>query len=243
MSGFGAKLREARENQGITLEAVEAETNIRKLYISAMEEENFAILPPQVYALGFVKQYADFLQLDADALSNEFKQIAYPVVLEEDVQLQPEKPHKSFNLSRLPLKNITLAVVFLLLVIWAGNYVVGYLSNNLNHPDQTNPTKVENTAKNPSTSTPQTTPNNGQLKLQLKVKAGKSCWILVKVDGEKKLEATLGNGQQQTFTAKDSIYIRLGNAGAVDLFVNDKKIEPLGGLGQVAEKEFKKIGK
>lgn len=239
MNGFGARLREARENQGFTLEAVEAETKIRKIYLSAMEEENFAILPPKVYALGFVKRYANFLKLDADALSQEFKDIAYPVAFEENVQVQPEKFHKEFSLRRLPLKNIIFAAVFLLLVIWAGNYIVGYLSSNMNRPNQTNIPKSENSAKNPSATSPKTIRNNNQLKLQLKIKAGQSCWTLVMVDGAKKLEATLVDGQQQTFTAKDSIYIRLGNAGAVNLYVNDKKIESLGGFGQVAEKEFK----
>jgi cytoskeleton protein RodZ len=242
MSGFGAKLRETRERQGISLETVETETKIRKLYLTAMEEENFTILPPRVYTLGFVKQYANFLKLDPDALSREFKQIAYPVAMQEAVQALPKKSHKSLRLGRFPLKNIVFAAAFLLLVIWAGNYVVGYLNNNMNLPDQTQTPKVENKnpAQNPSTATPQTPSNNEKLKLQLKVKAGQSCWILVRVDGEQKLAATLQDGKQQTFTANDSIYIKLGNAAAVDLFLNDKQIEPLGGAGQVEEKEFKK---
>src|SRR5665647_3827501 len=123
MSGFGAKLRETRERQGISLETVETETKIRKLYLTAMEEENFTILPPQVYALGFVKQYANFLKLDPDALSREFKQIAYPVAMQEEVQALPKKSYKSLRLGRFPLKNIVFAAAFLLLVIWAGNYL------------------------------------------------------------------------------------------------------------------------
>jgi cytoskeleton protein RodZ len=243
VSGFGAKLREARESQGLTLETVEKETQIRKLYLTALEEENFAILPPQVYSIGFVRRYASFLKLDANDLSQEFKHIAYPVVFEEKVQQQPEKSRQSLNLKRLPLKNIILAAVFLLLVIWAGNYIVGYFGNNMSRPNPTNIPKVQNPAKNPSTSIPQKNTANSQLKLQLKVKTGQSCWILVKTDGEKKLEAILSDGQQHTFTADDNIYIKLGNAGAVDLYLNNKKIESLGGLGEVAEKEFKKSDK
>lgn len=242
MSGFGSKLRETRERLGVSLETAEAETKIRKLYLTAMEEENFTILPPQVYALGFVKRYASFLKLDPDALSREFKQIAYPVVMKEEVQVQPEKSYRSLRLARFPLKNIAFAVAFLLLAIWAGNYVVGYLSNNMNRPDQTQAPRVENEipVKNPSTATPQTPSNNEKLKLQLKVKAGQSCWMLVRVDGEQKLAATFHDGQQQTFSANNTIYIKLGNAAAVDLFLNNKQIEPLGGPGQVVEKEFKK---
>lgn len=238
MSGFGAKLREAREQQGISLETVETETKIRKLYLAAMEEENFSILPPQVYALGFVKRYAGFLKLDPDALSREFKKIAYPVAMEE-VQMQPLKPQIGLRLRRLPLKKFAAAAVFLVLVIWSGNYFAGYLSDYMNRPKPTQPPQVEN--KNPiqpSNPTPSTQETSDLLKVQLKAKAGQSCWILVKVDGEQKVQETLSDGQQQTFTARDSIFVRLGNAAAVDIFVNNKLIEPLGGAGEVMEKEF-----
>jgi hypothetical protein len=59
-------------------------------------------------------------------------------------------------------------------------------------------------------------------------------------DGQKKTETTLAGGQEQTFTANESITVRLGNAGAVDIKINDKPIAALGEIGQVAEKEFKK---
>ena len=47
---------ERRESLGLTLEHIEEETKIRKLYLDAIEKERFNILPPRVYATGFVKK-------------------------------------------------------------------------------------------------------------------------------------------------------------------------------------------
>lgn len=238
MSGFGARLREKRESQGITLEQVEAETKIRKLYVEALENENFSILPPQVYAVGFVRRYAKMLNLDGDALSKEFKQLAYPEVIEEFVQEKPVKEKRKLNLPSLPYKNMALAIVFLLLVIWAGNLFADYLGNRVKNSEPTNPAKVG--IKNPPEVVPPIKSETDQIKLQIKVKPGMQCWIRVLADGQNKLEKILQGGQEQTFSANESINIKLGNAGAVDIIVNDKPIESLGKIGQVAEKEFKK---
>ena len=54
--GFGEKLREAREAKGYSLDYIEEETKIRKLYIEALEQETFDLLPPKVYATGFVRR-------------------------------------------------------------------------------------------------------------------------------------------------------------------------------------------
>jgi len=240
LSGFGAKLRETRESYGITLEEVEAETKIRKLYIEALEKENFSILPPQVYAAGFVKRYAQLLNLDGDALVREFKQLAYPEALAEVTADRPVKKKKSLDLPRLPYRNIAAAVLFLLLAIWAGNLFVGYLSDRIKSPSPPPPI-ADN--KPPTVPIQPGKPETETLKLQLKVKPDMQCWVRVIADGQNQLEATLNDGQEQIFTANESIYIKLGNAGAVDIKINDKLIASLGERGQVAEKEFKKSDK
>lgn len=59
--GVGQRLKEERLRQGLSLEEIEEETKIRKYYLQALEEENFQVLPPQVYATGFVKDMPNFL--------------------------------------------------------------------------------------------------------------------------------------------------------------------------------------
>ena len=60
-------------------------------------------------------------------------------------------------------------------------------------------------------------------------------WIRVKIDGKTKYEGILGKGTQQTWTAQKILIIRAGNAGAVNLVVNDKPSRRLGNIGEVQE--------
>lgn len=248
MAEFGRKLREAREQQGFTFEYVEEETKIRKLYIKALEEENFSILPPQVYANGFVKRYALFLNLDVEAFSREFKELAYGKEEPEELPPMPIKPEKEPLLSKMPVRNIALAAVFLIVAIWAGNYLVGYFTRDTDRANVIKPPAAED--KNDSqtgdkTPTPAPVPPQASDKLNLtvKVKPQQKSWLLIRVDGEQKLQGILTSDQQQSFAANDSIYIKAGNAAAVEIYINNKLQEPLGGTGEVKEKEFKNGGK
>ncbi len=241
MAGFGKKLREARLRQGYTIEQVEEETKIRKLYLNALEEENFSILPPQVYAQGFVKRYARFLNMDIEELSREFKELAYANKEAEDLEQIPLQPPKESILNKMPVRNIMIAAMFLIIAIWAGNYLVGYISREISQDNTPKPSVVDkNTNKPPVEEPAPPAPQvNATLKMLVKVKPQQKCWMQVRVDGEEKFAGVLVNGQQQAYESKDSIYIKAGNAAAVDIFINDKIMVPLGAPGEVVEKEFK----
>ncbi len=68
MATVGEQLRAAREARGLTLEDVEAATKIRVEYLDALEQENLAALPDPVVARGFLRNYAQFLELDPEPL-------------------------------------------------------------------------------------------------------------------------------------------------------------------------------
>ncbi len=244
MAGFGEKLREARQQQGFSIAFVEEETKIRKLYLNALEEEDFAVLPPQVYANGFVKRYARFLKLDDEELSREFKELAYGSTETEEISPIPVKPKKESLLNQMPVRNIAIAAAFLLVVILAGNYLLGYLTDGLRQDNATKPPVIEEPAKpgdkNPEPESPQV---SDTLNMEIMVKPQQKAWIQVRADGEEKLAKVLMGGDKQSFKAKDTIYIKVGNAAAVNIIIDGKQLEPLGGPGEVKEKEFKYGGK
>ncbi len=64
MIGLGRILAEARDARGATLEEVERETRISRRYLVALEEEEFDAFPAQVQARGFLRMYAQYLDLD-----------------------------------------------------------------------------------------------------------------------------------------------------------------------------------
>ncbi|HXF64741.1 MAG TPA: helix-turn-helix domain-containing protein [Caldilineaceae bacterium] len=64
MQSLGAMLRERREAMGVTLAEVEVATRIRQKYLSALEAEEWHLLPGEVVGRGFLRNYADYLGLD-----------------------------------------------------------------------------------------------------------------------------------------------------------------------------------
>ena len=69
---LGDTLREAREKQGLTYKDIEKGTSIRALYIECIEKGRYDELPGDVYTKGFIRSYANFLKLDANALVQAF---------------------------------------------------------------------------------------------------------------------------------------------------------------------------
>lgn len=66
-------LRESRELQQLTIEAVSKDICVRSCYLEAIEAADFAALPEKTFAVGFVKSYAKLLGLDAKKLASAFK--------------------------------------------------------------------------------------------------------------------------------------------------------------------------
>lgn len=73
MSELGSWLRQAREAKRLSLEDVERETRIRAQFLAALEEEDFSKLPGDVYARGFLRNYARFLGLDPQEALQRYK--------------------------------------------------------------------------------------------------------------------------------------------------------------------------
>lgn len=68
MPQLGDILRAAREQQGLTLDQVEAALRIRRSYLEALEADNFEALTAPVYARGFLSNYARYLGLDPEEM-------------------------------------------------------------------------------------------------------------------------------------------------------------------------------
>jgi len=76
-SKIGRTLELARKERGLSFKEVEEATKIRVSYLEELERENFDVLPA-VYVQGSLKTYANFLQLDGDALVQELKRRQAP---------------------------------------------------------------------------------------------------------------------------------------------------------------------
>ena len=64
---IGQHLRQQREMRHITLEQVAAALHIRLRYVEAMDKGDFSIFPSPAQARGFLRSYAQYLNLDAES--------------------------------------------------------------------------------------------------------------------------------------------------------------------------------
>lgn len=118
-SPVGVLLKKTRRKFGYDLGEISAYLNIRKGLLVAIEEGNFHELPGTVYALGFIKSYADYLGLDPDLVANRFKQEVGAV----QPKVELDMPVRSVE-SRIPDKRVIIAASVILVVITLISYFV-----------------------------------------------------------------------------------------------------------------------
>ncbi|MFN3460049.1 MAG: helix-turn-helix domain-containing protein, partial [Oceanibaculum sp.] len=117
--GVGSRLAKAREAAGYSLADVAGYLRVRKNYLEAIEAERYDALPGRTYAIGFVRGYAELLELDAARLVNEFK--AETTALKGRTELVfPSPPPEG----RIPGGAILFVSVLVALLAYGGWYYV-----------------------------------------------------------------------------------------------------------------------
>ncbi|MEA3459928.1 MAG: DUF4115 domain-containing protein, partial [Chloroflexota bacterium] len=78
--------------------------------------------------------------------------------------------------------------------------------------------------------------------VEVKLRVVERAWLKVTVDGEVEFTGVLEKGARRTWSGDESIALRCGNAGGVEVTVNGEYLGPLGERGQVVEREWTKEG-
>jgi cytoskeleton protein RodZ len=94
--GVGVELREARVRVGYELEQVAEALRIRRRHLEALEEGRFDDLPGRVYAIGFLRAYAEFLGLDPAVIADRFRDQTAGVTASPELHF-PEPPAQSWR--------------------------------------------------------------------------------------------------------------------------------------------------
>lgn len=66
MESYGELLRTTRESKELDLDRASREISIEKRYLQGLEDEDSSVFPGDAYMTGFLKNYANYLELDAD---------------------------------------------------------------------------------------------------------------------------------------------------------------------------------
>ncbi len=87
MGGFGERLREQRERQGVSLESLARETRVQPRHFDALEREAFHELPGGVFRRGIVRAYLGAMRVGEEEWMPEFE-----AALAEAARLRGERP-------------------------------------------------------------------------------------------------------------------------------------------------------
>lgn len=91
---IGTKLKQAREENGLTSEYIIKELKFSQTFLMALESGNWENLPGEVYALGFLKQYATLLHIDVSAEIERIKSKSFEMktpVVYRDIPISPHR--------------------------------------------------------------------------------------------------------------------------------------------------------
>ena len=69
---FGARLREARELKGVTLNEIASATKISISVLEALEQNEISRLPGGIFSRGFIRSYANAVGLDQEKTVREY---------------------------------------------------------------------------------------------------------------------------------------------------------------------------
>jgi cytoskeleton protein RodZ len=229
---IGARLRQARENRGLTIDALSRSTRVQPRILSAIEQNDTISLPPRPYGRGFVRAYASEVGLDPDGTVREFFSQFAPL---EDAPIavahQPvlERPARE-RPWMWPVGAVVGYAAVGALVIVAGQWAlqksgeagaVGTSGNGIPAPTS----GVERRA----VAAPAPAPSGVAIVLD----AQRPAWVTASVDGQRALYRTLEPGERVSLKGTREINIRTGDAGAVLWQVNGRTAVPMGQSGEV----------
>jgi cytoskeleton protein RodZ len=119
MSNFGAGFKRARESSGLPLEKIAAETRISSRFLTAIENEDFHLLPGGVFNRGFIRAYAERIGLDPEQALADYDRIS--VAVEEPAEVLRNVERASMRKTERNLYPIAAGILLLLIAVY---YVV-----------------------------------------------------------------------------------------------------------------------
>jgi cytoskeletal protein RodZ len=263
MSNLGSNFKKARESLGIPIEKIAAETRISVRFLTAIENEEFRVLPGGIFNRGFIRAYAEHVGLNPDAVLADYDRMG----------LTPEEPVEALRTVERESRKNTERHLYPVAAVLLAVLIIGYYVATRGGPvEEAQTAEVQDSrpaeaAPAPETkketpaivaepappTTPATTPppaataavppapqpttgnssSPSAPPLVLDVDITALSWIKVIADGTITLNGELPAGTSRRFTANNSIVLSVGNAGGTNVRINGRDPGPLGPSGSV----------
>ena len=117
MESYGELLKTTREAKEIDLDRASREISIEKRYLQGLEEEDNAVFPGEAYMTGFLKNYADYLDLDSEFLLKLYRNKQIQEAPLPQGLYEPHRPTKYVPFIVVPIAVLIAVVVTVLILI------------------------------------------------------------------------------------------------------------------------------
>jgi cytoskeleton protein RodZ len=263
---LGRLLKRTREERQIELDEAFRATRIRRHTLEALENERWDELPSQVFVKGFLKNYAEFLELDSEMVLELYERIS--PINEDKVELLKQVSPRT---KRRPLKVILplLVLAFIASIVYLNREVISVVDKAFQYLGTQTPTGKGKVAavreerkdqaevdEREALSRPESgkeedltgvaavaqqeteKPLPPQFSLTANVR--NRTWIAIYIDDQPVKEYLFQPGDTITWTAQKGFDILVGNAGGIDFFLNGTEIGTLGEEGKVVRVKLPK---
>ena len=255
MQSVGAKLKEARERKGFSLDEINARTRITPKNLVAIERDEVRNISSPFFYRSFVRQYAEQVDLD-------FRVIASAVDLMAGNMPQPDLPgqgvHQPVRVAPVQARPkrdlswvVSVAVFFGFIVLGSGAYAGWKYYRPLVHQatlaraaslDGGGSKASALVPARAAVETPKSPAAKSSDSIHLEVEATERTWLTVSADGKPAYTGILEPAETKVLDGQQSAKLRTGNAGGVNITFNGKDIGPIGPRGKTRTVVFTKTG-
>ncbi|MEU9190908.1 RodZ domain-containing protein [Streptomyces sp. NPDC048484] len=249
----GRALQQARIAAGLTVDDVSNATRVRMAIVHAIEQDDFGPCGGDVYARGHIRTLARAVELDPASLLKAYDaehggrpEPTPAAPMFEAERIRPER--RGPNWTAAMVAAIVAVIGFVGFTLFSGGdgdgrktQVAEGSTATASKPAKTKPTPAKPDAPktDPSDSAIAAAPQD-KVTVQVSAPDGRS-WISAKDhNGRLLFDGLLEQGASKTFQDNEKVDLVLGDAGAIQLYVNGKKIDDEFQSGQVERLTYTK---
>ncbi len=248
----GDILKSMRLGFGYTLADIEYALNIRENQVDAIERGDISKLPGKVYAVGFVRSYAEYLDLDVDTIVDMFKEQYLGGQPKSDLSF----PEIILDKKSPAISVVVLAILLYFIFVFAWHQFNNYKFSNSMKIDavsqdikshlyndiliDSKPKADDLIANKAADQNPTNNLNVENMAKDIVQKSGvilnimDSSWVEIKNSrGEILISNILEKGDQYFVPDSPGLSMSLGNAANVEILINGRALMPLGKDGDV----------
>ncbi len=243
---FYEELKKRRESLGISLEQISNKTKINKATLIAFESGDFSKLP-ETYVRLFIRAYAQELNADPKKILHEYekfigKETEHKEPVKEELESSFLSPKNGPIVESNKKRNVAAITTILVIVI----FLISVLKQVLMEEEKNKPAPKNNTFQEipkpaealdtvstvkENTVTETAPPEAIPELLSLVMTTSDTCWVRVVTDERDTTEANYLPNIRREWIADNQFDVRIGRPTKVQLFLNNKRLGPLGNAG------------